>query len=265
MEIQKYTQSGNWKECLDIFLFVEIIIKKKTINEVSIKDYKIFELHDRYVNQFNEFVEKGNFDLLNSWCEENHEEVEEFKSHFGGKYSKKAVLWSDREKTDYFKEKLQKAQEFEDFLEKMFKDKYNIDLEPFITPEGQYDEGENKRGIEIKNDMMYKKTGNLYFEYAEKSKKDNHIFIDSGILKKDNSKFFLIGDYDKFWIFRKERLVEIYHEETERIRKDPYSKSARGIRFVKIATSKGYIFPIKEAEKENISIAQLISELKETA
>ncbi len=135
-------------------------------------------------------------------------------------------------------------------------------MEPFLTPDGQYNKGENEKGIEIKNDMMYKKTGNLYFEYAEKSKGENYLFVNSGILKKDNSKYFLIGDYDKFWIFRKKRLVEIYHEKKEEVKNNSNSKSLRGIRFVQIDTSKGYIFPIIEAEKEAISMAQLVKELK---
>lgn len=264
MLIKQYTHSGNWEECLNIFLFVELIINNKTLKELTIKEYQNFQLTDQNVKDFNEFVKLKNYDKIKDWHLQNSEEVQEFKENFGKEYKKKVEIWSDREKNDYFKKQLQKSQEFEDFLEQLFKDKYGIDLEPFVTSEGQYYKGENNKGIEIKNDMMYKKTGNLYFEYAEKSKGENYIFIKSGILKDDNSKYFLIGDYDKFWIFRKKRLVEIYYEEKERIKKNPNLKSSRGIRFVKIPTSKGYIFPIIEAEKETISITQLVKELKES-
>ena len=263
MEIKEYTYSGTWEECLNIFLFVELIINNKPFRQVTIKEYKHFQLTDKNVQDFNDFVKQKKYGKITDWCNHNSKELQEFEGKFGLDYKKKVEMWSDRKKNEYFKEQLQKSQEFEDYLERLFKEKYDIDLEPFITQEGQYKKGENKRGIEIKNDLMYKKTGNLYFEYAEKSDGQNYIFIDSGILKNDSSLYFLIGDFEKFWVFRKKRLLEIYYEEKELLKKDPYSKSKRGIRFVQIATSKGFIFPIIHAEKETINIKLLVKELQE--
>ena len=64
---------------------------------------------------------------------------------------------------------------------------------------------------------------NVYVEYAEKSKASNYDFVNSGILKNDNTRFFLIGTEEKFWIFQKNRLIEIYNEEKElkKINKHP--------------------------------------------
>lgn len=257
---KKYSHSNTATEALSIFLYSKLVVNKINSDELSIEDYSKFEITDKDISNYNSWIEQGcpEFDLITIWLEKFKEVVEYFNSNFNTIFKPKVELWSDRHKTDYYKEQLQKSFDFENHIAIILKENYGLELEQYLTPQGQYELGENKLGIEIKHDMMYKKTGNLYIEYQEKSNANNVDWINSGILKKDNCKYFLIGDFDKFWIFNKNRLVEIFNEENNRV-----GNSKRGIRFVQNATSKGFIFNIKHAEKEIIELDMLVKEIKE--
>jgi len=258
----KYKHIGSWSESLHIFLFAQLIIKRTNIEHLTIEQYQQFELRDADIFNFNKWIDLGcpAQEVLIEWIKANSKQVEDFKNLFGSTFKPKVEIWSDRQKTDYYKEKLQASFEFENYLEGFFRDNYGLELGQYLTPEGQYYQGENELGIEIKNDMLIRKYGNIYFEYAEKSKATNHIFVNSGILKNDKSRYFIIGDRDKFWVFRKKRLVEIYHEEQELRRQN--KPSARGIHFKEKPTSLGFVYPILNADKEAISLEVLVSEIK---
>ena len=261
-KFEKYEHQGTWKETLSILLYVSMAIYKKPKSTVSLIDYQNFELKDSDIKLYNKWVEQGaeSSHILRDWLILNEEDVFDFKANFETKHKPKVELWSDRNKTDYYKTKLQAAFEFENYIQKLLKDKHNLDLQPFLTPEGQYKKGENELGIEIKNDTLIKKYGNFYIEYAEKSKGSNSSFVKSGILKNDNSIYFLIGDKSKFWILKKSKLIEIYKEEKQNL-KDK-KKSKRGIKFKKIATSLGYVYPVKNASKNMISLEEMVREIK---
>jgi|SRR3989344_2014014 len=261
MKFVKFNVGKTWEECLGIYLFVKIKLNNIDYKSLTLKDYGHFELNDFEVRMFNTWIgHGGNDDRVLAWVGSNKEQIQTFIENFGSTYKPKVILWGDRDKTSYYKEKLQLSFEFEEFLEDFFKQKYGLDLHPFITPEEQYYKGENEAGIEIKHDMVYKKTGNLYIEYAEKSKEDNSSWIDSGIKKEDNSTYFLIGDFDQFWIFKKQRLLEIFDEE-KRLKKEGKT-SPRHIKFIVKLTSLGFIYPIRYAEKEELNIDEVVQTLK---
>lgn len=69
--------------------------------------------------------------------------------------------------------------------------------------------GETKEGVEIKYDSLFAKTGRLYIEMEEKAREENDHYVLSGIYRRDNSRYYLVGDYKEWWIFRKDKLVEI--------------------------------------------------------
>ncbi|MDR6941386.1 hypothetical protein [Mucilaginibacter pocheonensis] len=234
----------------------------KDPSAIQLDHYQVFELTDKHVMAYNEWVASGpvSADGLHQWLEIYATEAAKFEAAYGTDFLPKVVLWSDRQKTDYFKEKLQVSLGFENYIEKLVKEQYGLDLGPYLTPEGQYDDGENELGIEIKNDTLIKKTGNIYLEYGEKSHGGNLNFIESGILKNDKSIYFLIGDTDAFYIFKKARLVTIYREEIAINRSG--KRSERGIRFVRIATSLGMLFPVKFAQAEMLTMDQMIAEIK---
>lgn len=85
--------------------------------------------------------------------------------------------------------------------------KYGVDLGMYYGDK-QFS-GENELGLEIKHDGKLEETGNVYIEY-EALNKDESRFYESGILKKDNCKYWLIGTEKEFYIFYKEDLYRIY-------------------------------------------------------
>ena len=120
----------------------------------------------------------------------------------------KAVDWDyQRKKTKNFQKKLQIGHQFEVWVIHEFQN-YGMDLGFFYDDKGQF-AGENKFGIEIKNDTKYAETGNLYIEYQERLRPEQD-WHDAGILKQDNSGYWLIGDREHCFIFEKRTLVSIY-------------------------------------------------------
>lgn len=262
MIFKEFENGRNFLEYLQIFCFYELIVKAKLLDKVSILAYHQFELTDKITQKYNLWINEGcpKKSSIETWFNINRKKVVEFKSNFGTVYKPKVSIWSDRKKTTYYKEKLQNAFIFENYIAEILQEKFNLEIGSYLTPEGQYNLGENALGIEIKNDTLISKYGNIYIEYQEKSKAGNNPYINSGILKNDNCKYFLLGTEKQFFIFRKSRLVEIYNEEKE-FQKNKI-KSKRGIKFKQKPTSRGFVFPVKNAQKETISIEELVLELK---
>jgi len=65
----------------------------------------------------------------------------------------------------------------------------------------QLQKGESRTGVEIKFDQKYASTGNLYIECAEKARPRAGDYAKSGIWRGDNTKLFVIGDYEAIFIF----------------------------------------------------------------
>lgn len=258
----RYEHKGTWSESISIFLFVNLILKKQNPEAVSISKYQYFELNDRYIELYNEWIvdEGKNNNLVKEWITKYRQEVDQFRDSFSIVYKPKVELWSDRKKNQYFKTKLQDGFEFENFIADILLKKFNLKLGQFLTSEGQYRMGENELGIEIKNDTLIRKYGNIYIEYAEKSGGNNKKYVRSGILKKDNTRFFLIGDKNKFWIFKKAKLIKIFLEEWDNIKNN--NPSLRNIKFKQKPTSLGFVFPVKYAVNEAISIEEMVVEIK---
>lgn len=96
--------------------------------------------------------------------------------------------------------------EFELFVEQECK-KYDVDLGMYYD-DRQF-RGENELGLEIKHDSKLAETNNVYIEYLALNK-DESKFINGGILKEDNSKYWLIGTEEEYYIFYKKDLLKIY-------------------------------------------------------
>jgi len=105
----------------------------------------------------------------------------------------------------------------------------------------QNTEGENMLGAEIKRDGHFRKTGNLYFETAEKSHPDNPDYIPSGIWREDNSWLYVIGDEKTIYIFSTKYLRML--QDTKGI--DGKYKYQRK----ETPTSQGWVMPLKDSEK----------------
>ena len=137
--------------------------------------------------------------------------------------------------TDYYKEKLQQGTEFQDFVAVVLMENLGLPVSCFNSKKYQYEFGENRQGLEIKFDDRFKETGNLYIEVAEKTNAENKNFIPSGIFRSDNSWLYVIGDYQKLFIFGKSTLKHLYN-------------SGR-YKEVEIPTSKGFLLKDCECQK----------------
>ena len=142
--------------------------------------------------------------------------------------------------TDYYKEKLEAGLEYQDFVvDKLRKYDPAFIVNAYSSKKWQQEKGESSSGLEIKHDMLMKKTGNIYIEVAEKSNPDNVDYVPSGIYRDDNTIFYLIGDYEQAFLFSKYQLQRLYECES--------SHKSRNIKKVQTPTSKGFLYPIEDA------------------
>jgi hypothetical protein len=144
--------------------------------------------------------------------------------------------------TDYYKKKLNQGLEYQDFISDIFYEN-GIIIVAYSSKCYQNERGENRIGIEIKNDAQFEKTGNIYIEIAEKSNPKNESYVMSGIYRNDNSWLYAIGNYKIIFIFGKETL-KILHKLSR------YKE-------VKTPTSKGFLIPNKDAKKYALKIIEI--------
>ena len=144
--------------------------------------------------------------------------------------------------TEYYLEKLQAGLEYQDFIaDQLRKADPCIIIGAYASRKWQNDHGESMSGIEIKYDMLLKKTGNVYIEVAEKSNPKLTEYTASGIMRDDNTWLYLIGDYEQAFLFSKQQLKVVYA--------DRQRWPSRGIREKQTPTSIGFTYPIKDAMK----------------
>lgn len=138
-------------------------------------------------------------------------------------------------KSEYYAQKYKEGLYFQDFVvEELYK--IGLPIISYASKEFQFNVGENKAGLEIKNDNRYKETGNIFIEVAEKSHEDNPFYVPSGIYRNDNTWLYLIGDQDLIFVFSKKQLRYL-HE------KDKFKTIE-----IKRKTAKGFLVPREKAE-----------------
>jgi hypothetical protein len=109
--------------------------------------------------------------------------------------------------TKSYQESYQKGLEYQYFIQDYVARRYDYTIDFFEDAYTQFLSGETRQGIEIKNDAMIAKTGNVYLEIAEKKKAENESWIESGILN-TKYKYFLIGDKKVFYMISRENLMK---------------------------------------------------------
>lgn len=137
---------------------------------------------------------------------------------------------------DYYREQLQEAQEFQDFVARELWHRLGVALVNYQSQKYQQRFGENECGWEIKYDKKRATTGNLYFETAEKSHPDNSEYVTSGIYRNDNTWMYCIGDYVLLYVFPKKWLVRAH-------------KSGKFPEPEPTGTSKGFLISEKQARE----------------
>lgn len=133
-------------------------------------------------------------------------------------------------------ENMEKSLEYQDFIAIELLKKLGWCINLMTSKRYQIEVGESICGVEIKNDRNMAKTGNLYIETAERHFTPN--FVPSGINRKDNTVFWVIGDYQTAYIFSKDQLKFMCNN---------YQKF--GFKTTETDTSKGVLIPISYLEK----------------
>lgn len=141
--------------------------------------------------------------------------------------------------TEYYVKKLGEGIEYQDFIV----DNIDVPITVFSSRIYQATKGESKCGIEIKHDRLFRSTGNLYIETAEKSNALNNNYVQSGIYRCDNTWLWIIGDYTTAYFLSKIQLIAL----------DKHTLNGKHIFERKItATSQGFLLPIETAIKKYI-------------
>ena len=208
---------------------------ENSTREVKI-EYENFQPTESLIKRYNAYIKKWSETFSND------------RVHY-----EKSVDWDiDRQKTEYFKGKLQAGHEFEVWVEQEF-EKESIDLGSFFDEQGQY-AGENNFGIEIKHDMKLAETGNIYIEYQERLKNSMN-WVNSGVLKDDNTIYWIIGSPKEYYIFSKADLKKLYESI---IVPNARINGCKLVAEKENQTSKGFIMSRQKAKE--ICIAESISD-----
>lgn len=145
------------------------------------------------------------------------------------------------------------AEKFEAFIYDWFQENRNLSISHYHTKEEQFEKGENRQGVEIKNDQKSKETGNLFI-----SVKREYYWQDypSGIMKtykeKPQSWLYVIGYKEHFFIFSTKQLIQYYEKNKPTLFK--------GFTTDKEGTDYGFLLSKKQAEE--MCIQEVSDQLK---
>lgn len=125
------------------------------------------------------------------------------------------------------KDSMEVGHQFQDFIINQFILKYGIVISVYASKKYQFDIGESRQGFEIKYDarstgdnthLKCTATNLVAIEVFEKTHPNNIEWIQSGILRDDNTIFYIIGNYHKAWWIEKRILKEVYNFEKYEVR-----------------------------------------------
>lgn len=141
---------------------------------------------------------------------------------------------------DYYEQQLRLGQEYQDFVSDILC-KRGLTIRNYTSRKYQLCHGENLIGLEIKNDTQISVYGDLFIEVAER--RDLCMpFIASGIYA-NNSIFYLIGDYERYFLFATNTLRAIH--QSGRYQEITIARN----------TSRGFKLPVKDV-RENLWMAE---------
>lgn len=124
--------------------------------------------------------------------------------------------------SEYNEVKFNEGEQFQDFVADVLT-KNGISINNYSSIQYQRKFGENKAGIEIKNDQIFRTTHRFWIEIAEKTNPENEEWIPSGIFREDNAWLYLIGDSKELYIFSKKQLRKISETFEQEVNKNKTS------------------------------------------
>lgn len=219
-------------------------------------DYENFEITERLIRDYNRCSQEKKQKIADQISHDPQYPLflENFKTcpwQF-----EKPVLWDDRKKTPYFIQQLKASHAFEVYIDFLFCQK-GVNIGLFYGREQQYHKGETDVGIEIKYDKKSMETKNYYIEYQERMR-GNAPWVNSGILKEDDTRFYLLGTINGFVIFERSWLMGYYHRLVEKREQIP---GARLVEETAHGTSKGFILGPTISKQGNIPLDEIVKML----
>lgn len=149
--------------------------------------------------------------------------------------------------TKYYKNKLIIGNKYEQWVTEQWPLVYNGKIiNVYHTQYEQYNIGESREKVEIKNDDIMKRTNRVYIETSEKTDKNNTNYIPSGIYRNDNTLYYLVGDYNEWFIFSKKELQDLDENNPLWLYRPPASPTTTGF-----CIPKEYIFDYVISHVEN--------------
>ena len=134
-------------------------------------------------------------------------------------------------------QKQQKGLQFESYIMDWFCSQKNINLSHYTLLKEQINKGENRQGIEIKNDQRFQETGNLFISVERNY---GYTKYESGVYK-NQSWLYVIGNENEFYIFATKHLKQYYEHNKPQL----YD----GFKSVKNGVEKGFLLSKKQAER----------------
>jgi hypothetical protein len=117
--------------------------------------------------------------------------------------------------TPYYVEQLAHGKKYQDLVMWSLGKDPGITIRLYTSREFQMVVGESVEGYEIKydgrRDSPWNATRNDYVEVEERSH-PSYPFVPSGILRKDNSVWYCLGDYNRIFFFDKKELVTFFEQ-----------------------------------------------------
>jgi hypothetical protein len=133
--------------------------------------------------------------------------------------------------------KQQEGLEFESYIIDWFCSQKNINLSHYTLLKEQINKGENRQGIEIKNDQRFQETGNLFISVERDY---GYTKYESGVYK-NQSWLYVIGNENEFYIFATKHLKQYYEHNKPQL--------FDGFKSIKNGVEKGFLLSKKQAER----------------
>jgi hypothetical protein len=133
--------------------------------------------------------------------------------------------------------KQQEGLEFESYIMDWFCSQKNINLSHYTLLKEQINKGENRQGIEIKNDQRFQETGNLFISVERDY---GYTKYESGVYK-NQSWLYVIGNENEFYIFATKHLKQYYEHNKPQL--------FDGFKSIKNGIEKGFLLSKKQAER----------------
>ena len=135
-----------------------------------------------------------------------------------------------------YEDKLQEGEEFQDYVSDLLHDR-GISIGLYTSRKYQIEKGESRSGFEIKYDKQLETTGNLFIEVQERHDPTGK-YVPSGILRKDNTLFYVIGNHKRVMVFGKYQLIDLIRAKKFKLVEN------------KEKTGVGYLLPVVRKKQE---------------